>query len=66
MAFEIPKIKYTGRIKEVTIGRGAKAVTVGGEGCYPFHLFEGEMPSAPRIAFEVWDHTNRRSGRNGQ
>lgn len=56
MPFEIPKIKYTGRIKEVTIGRGPKAVTVGGEDCYPFHLFEGEMPRAPRIAFEVLDH----------
>lgn len=56
MAFEIPKIKYTGKIKEVTIGTGEKAITVGGEMCYPFYLFEGEMPHIPRIAFEVWDY----------
>ena len=56
MAFEIPKIKYTGRIKEVTIGTGPKAVKVGGESCYPFYIFEGEMPNPPKVAFEVWDH----------
>lgn len=55
MAFEIPKVKYTGKIREVTIGSGDKTVTIGGETCYPFHLFEGEMPHVPRIAFEVWD-----------
>jgi acetyl-CoA decarbonylase/synthase complex subunit delta len=55
MAFEIPKISYSGKIKEVTLGTGSSAVTVGGESCYPFYLFEGEMPRKPRIAFEVWD-----------
>ena len=57
MAFEIPKINYTGKIKEVSIGAGPKTVKIGGEGCYPFYLFEGEMPNPPRVAFEVWDHT---------
>jgi acetyl-CoA decarbonylase/synthase complex subunit delta len=56
MAFQIPKINYTGKIREVTLGTGPKAVTVGGESCYPFYLFEGEMPNLPRIAFEVWDY----------
>ncbi len=55
MAFEIPKVKYTGQIREVVIGSGSKAVKVGGAGCYPFYLFEGEMPNPPRVAFEVWD-----------
>jgi acetyl-CoA decarbonylase/synthase complex subunit delta len=55
MAFEIPKISYSGKIREVTLGTGSSAVTVGGESCYPFYLFEGEMPRKPRIAFEVWD-----------
>ena len=54
MAFEIPKTSYTGRIKEIKLGGGGKAVTVGGETCYPFYLFEGEMPHPPRIAMEVW------------
>ena len=55
MAFEIPKIGYSGKIKEITLGGGEKAVTVGGETVYPFHLFEGEMPHLPKIAMEVYD-----------
>jgi acetyl-CoA decarbonylase/synthase, CODH/ACS complex subunit delta len=56
MAFEVPKIKYTGKIKEVLIGSGATAVKIGGESCYPFYVFEGEMPNAPKVAFDVWDY----------
>ncbi len=55
MAFEIPKTAYSGKIKEITLGKGDKAVTVGGETCYPFYLFEGEMPNLPRIAMEIYD-----------
>lgn len=55
MAFEIPKIDYTGKIKELNLGTGPKAVQVGKENCYPFHLFEGEIPNPPRIALEVLD-----------
>jgi acetyl-CoA decarbonylase/synthase complex subunit delta len=57
VAFEIPKMSYTGKIKEVKLGKGPKAVTVGGETSYPFHLFEGEMPHPPKIAMEVYDVT---------
>jgi len=56
MGFEIPTIKYTGSIKETTIGTGQSAVKVGGESCYPFYLFEGTMSNMPRVALEVWDH----------
>jgi acetyl-CoA decarbonylase/synthase, CODH/ACS complex subunit delta len=52
---EIPKMNYTGKIKEVTMGAGSKALTVGGETMYPFYLFEGQMPHPPRIAMEVYD-----------
>jgi acetyl-CoA decarbonylase/synthase complex subunit delta len=55
LAFEIPKQKYSGAIKTVTIGKGDKAITLGGETSYPFYLFEGEMPHKPRIAMEIWD-----------
>jgi len=55
MAFEIPKTKYSGKIKEITLGKGDKAVTVGNETAYPFYLFEGEMPNMPKIAMEVYD-----------
>jgi len=57
MAFEIPKTSYTGKIKEITLGKGDKAVAVGGETAYPFYLFEGEMPHLPKIAMEVWDYS---------
>jgi acetyl-CoA decarbonylase/synthase, CODH/ACS complex subunit delta len=54
LAFEIPKITYSGKINEVAIGKSSP-VTVGGETSYPFHLFEGKMPNPPKIAMEVWD-----------
>lgn len=56
MDFEIPKINYTGKIREITLGQGDKSVTVGGESSYPFYLFEGSMPRVPRIAMEVFDY----------
>ncbi len=55
MASKIFKESYTGSIKEITLGKGKKAVTVGGETCYPFYNFEGDMPHKPVIAMEVWD-----------
>ena len=55
MAFEIPKTAYSGKIKEIKLGKGDKAVTIGGEAVYPFYLFEGEMPNLPKIAMEVYD-----------
>lgn len=55
MAFDFYKESYAGSVKEITLGKGDKAVTVGGETSYPFYLFEGEMPNKPRIAMEIWD-----------
>jgi acetyl-CoA decarbonylase/synthase complex subunit delta len=55
LAFEFYKESYSGSVKPVTLGKGDKAVTVGGEACYPFYQFEGEMPNKPRIAMEIWD-----------
>lgn len=55
MAFEIPKTAYSGKIKEIKLGKGDKAVTIGGETAYPFYLFEGEIPNLPKIAMEVYD-----------
>lgn len=55
MAIETPRINYTGNIRPIILGAGDKSVTVGGETCYPFYIFEGEMPNLPRIAMEVYD-----------
>jgi acetyl-CoA decarbonylase/synthase complex subunit delta len=55
LGFEFAKETYSGGIKEITLGQGDKAVTVGGESCYPFYDFEGEMPHKPKVAMEIWD-----------
>ena len=55
MGFEFAKETYSGGIKEITLGQGDKAVKVGGESCYPFYSFEGEMPHKPKVAMEIWD-----------
>ena len=36
MGFEFYKESYSGTVKEITLGQGNKAVTVGGETGYPF------------------------------
>jgi len=55
LGFQFYKESYTGKIKEITLGKGKNTVTVGGETCYPFYQFEGAMPHPPKIAMEVWD-----------
>jgi acetyl-CoA decarbonylase/synthase complex subunit delta len=57
MAIDIPKTPYSGKIKEIRLGKGNREITVGGENSYPFYLFEGAMPHKPKIAMEVWDTT---------
>jgi len=55
LGFEIVKESYAGGIKEISIGKGKKALKLGGETSYPFYQFEGKMPNKPKIAMEVWD-----------
>lgn len=55
MGFEIKKESYSGGIKEISIGKGASTIKIGGESCYPFYTFEGNMPNKPVIAMEIWD-----------
>src|SRR3989304_2407857 len=55
-AVEVPIEKWTGKIREVTLGGGGrKQVVVGGETTLPFLKFEGQIPHAPAIAIEVRD-----------
>jgi len=51
------KMEYTGAIREVVLGTGDKTINVGGTNTMPFQLFEGDMPSNPRIAMDVLDIT---------
>jgi acetyl-CoA decarbonylase/synthase complex subunit delta len=56
LAFEIPQQPYSGKIGETVLGTGPRALSVGGEDSYPFHLFEGSIPNPPKIAMEIWDY----------
>jgi acetyl-CoA decarbonylase/synthase complex subunit delta len=60
VTIEIPKEKWTGKVREITLGATAaeggtraKTVTVGGETTLPFLHFEGVIPHPPKIAVEI-------------
>ena len=55
MPFNRKPQKFNASIKEVTIGCGEKAVTLGGENVYPFYSFDGEITNAPKVAVEISD-----------
>lgn len=62
MPIEIPKDKWPGEVRVVTIGATAadggtrtSTVTVGGEKALPFMHFEAEMPHKPVVAIEIKD-----------
>lgn len=57
---EIPKEKYTGKVREITLGATkeqggtrSRTVTIGGQAALPFMHFEGTIPHKPAIAVEV-------------
>jgi CO dehydrogenase/acetyl-CoA synthase delta subunit len=56
MEYKAPLEKYTGRIREVIIGRGGKAIRVGGSNILPLHHFEGDAANRPVVALEVDDN----------
>jgi acetyl-CoA decarbonylase/synthase complex subunit delta len=60
VTIEIPREKWTGKVREITLGATAaeggtraKTVTVGGETTLPFLHFEGAIPNAPKLAIEI-------------
>jgi acetyl-CoA decarbonylase/synthase complex subunit delta len=62
MAVEIPKEKWAGTVREVTLGATreqggtrTRTLTVGGETALPHHAFEGSFPHSPALAIEVRD-----------
>jgi CO dehydrogenase/acetyl-CoA synthase delta subunit len=56
MEYKAPLETYTGRVKEVIIGSGRKAVKVGGQNILPLHYFEGAAANRPVVALEVDDN----------
>jgi acetyl-CoA decarbonylase/synthase complex subunit delta len=62
MPIEIPKEKWIGQVREVTLGATSAeggtrqhTITVGGEKGLPFLQFEGVMPNKPVLAVEIRD-----------
>jgi acetyl-CoA decarbonylase/synthase complex subunit delta len=62
MPIEIPKDKWAGAVRSITLGATAAeggtrahAVTVGGEKALPFMHFEAETPHQPVVAIEIKD-----------
>jgi len=60
MPIEIPKDKWPGKIKTITIGATAedggtrsKSITIGGQTTLPYLHFEAPMPNKPVIAIEI-------------
>ncbi len=61
MPIEIPKDKWPGSVRTVTLGASGdggtrtSVVTVGGEKALPFMHFEAEVPRRPVVAIEIKD-----------
>lgn len=62
MTVEIPKEKWSGSVREVTLGATADeggtrshTLTIGGETAMPFLHFEGVTPNPPALALEIRD-----------
>ena len=55
MAFKMSVQKYSGKISEVQIGTGEKAIKIGGENTLPFHSFDGECGNTQKVGIEMLD-----------
>lgn len=55
MDYKAPVETHSGKVAEVVIGKGEKAIKIGGESVLPFHFFEGTIDNRPRLALEVLD-----------
>lgn len=53
--FKKPVQKYSGKICEVEVGAGEKAIKLGGEAVLPFCSFDGSTGNAPKIGMEISD-----------
>lgn len=57
MAFTVPVESYKGTVVELIVGKGDRAVKIGGENVLSFNqtFDEGAFPNPPKIALEAWD-----------
>jgi acetyl-CoA decarbonylase/synthase, CODH/ACS complex subunit delta len=54
MAFTAPNETFAGKVFQIDAGTDKKIV-FGGENVLPFHLFEGNVPNRPVVAYEIQD-----------
>lgn len=62
MAVEIPKEKWTGKVREVVLGATSdqggtrsRTLRIGAESTLPFLHFEASVPNPPALAIEIRD-----------
>ncbi|MGL4796601.1 MAG: acetyl-CoA decarbonylase/synthase complex subunit delta [Paraclostridium sp.] len=55
MAFKMSVQKYSGKISEVELGIGERAIKIGGENILPFYSFDGEATNTQKIGVEILD-----------
>jgi len=53
--YEPPLERYSANIREAVLGKGQRAIKIGGENTLPFHSFEGSLPNPPGLALEIRD-----------
>ena len=55
MAFKMSVQKSSGKISEVVIGTGDKAIKLGGENVLPFYSFDGDTGNVQKVGVEIND-----------
>ena len=55
MALKMSVQKYAGKVSEVEIGTGDKAIKIGGENTLPFYSFDGDTGNTPKVGAEMSD-----------
>jgi len=55
MAFKPESQKFTASINALTIGRGGKEITLGGENVLPFYTFDAPIENRPKIGVAISD-----------
>ena len=55
MPFNQKPQTFPGKINNVTIGTGDKAIVLGGENVYPLYAFDAPIENAPKVGVEITD-----------
>jgi acetyl-CoA decarbonylase/synthase, CODH/ACS complex subunit delta len=56
MDYKVPLETYTGKVKEVVLGRAGKQLKIGGQSILPLHNFEGHAANRTVVALQIDDN----------